>query len=53
MPQAARLRCRLQEPRGGLASAFEQRRLTKRSREQFPASGQVLVVLLILYNNLL
>jgi hypothetical protein len=34
MPQEARLRCRLQEPRGGLASAFEQRRLKKRSRER-------------------
>jgi hypothetical protein len=33
VPQEARLRCRLQEPRSGLASAFEQRRLTKRSLE--------------------
>ena len=33
MPQEARLRCRLQEPRSGLAGAFEQRRLTKRSLE--------------------
>ena len=33
MPQEAHLRRRLQEPRGGLASAFAQRRLTKRSRE--------------------
>jgi hypothetical protein len=33
VPQEACLRCRLQEPPGGLASAFAQRRLTKRSRE--------------------
>jgi hypothetical protein len=35
VPQEAHLRCRLQEPRSGLAGAFEQRRLTKRSRELF------------------
>jgi hypothetical protein len=33
VPQEARLRRRLQEPRGGFAGAFAQRRLTKRSRE--------------------
>ena len=33
VPQEARLRRRLQEPRGGLAGAVAQRRLTKRSRE--------------------
>ncbi len=33
VPQEARLRRRLQEPHGGLACAFTQRRLTKRSRE--------------------
>src|SRR5215217_8521692 len=33
MPQAAHLRCRLQEPYGRSGSAFVQRRLTKRSRE--------------------
>ena len=33
MPQEAHLRRRLQEPRGGLAGTFAQRRLTKRSRE--------------------
>ncbi len=33
MPQEARLRCRLQEPPGGLAGASAKRRLTKRSRE--------------------
>ena len=33
LPQVAHLRCRLQEPPGRFASAFTQRRLTKRSRE--------------------
>ena len=33
VPQEAHLRCRLQEPHGGFAGAFAQRRLTKRSRE--------------------
>jgi hypothetical protein len=33
VPQEAHLRCRLQEPRGGLAGTLAQRRLTKRSRE--------------------
>jgi hypothetical protein len=33
LPQEAHLRCRLQEPAGGFASAFAQRRLTKRSLE--------------------
>jgi hypothetical protein len=33
VPQEAHLRCRLQEPHGGLTGAFQQRRLTKRSRE--------------------
>jgi hypothetical protein len=34
VPQEAHLRRRLQEPRGGLAGTFAQRRLTKRSRER-------------------
>ena len=33
MPQEAHLRRRLQEPHGGFAGAFAQRRLTKRSLE--------------------
>jgi hypothetical protein len=37
VPQEARLRRRLQEPRGRLAGAFEQRRLTKRSLESVRA----------------
>jgi hypothetical protein len=33
VPQEARLGRRLQDPCGGFAEVFEQRRLTKRSRE--------------------
>jgi hypothetical protein len=33
VPKEAILRCRLQEPHGGFADAFAQRRLTKRSRD--------------------
>jgi hypothetical protein len=33
VPKEASLRCRLQEPHGGFADAFAQRRLTKRSRD--------------------
>jgi hypothetical protein len=40
LPQEARLRRRLQEPRGGLADRFAQRSLTNRSRE-FRTSRQL------------
>jgi hypothetical protein len=45
VPQAASLRRRLQEPRGGFAGPFTQRRLTKRSREHtFPDVGNLCVM---------
>ena len=44
--QEARLRRSVQDPRGGLAGAFEQRRLTKRSLELRKAEVQLLRIIL-------
>src|SRR5215204_4933875 len=46
VPQEVRLGCRLQEPPGGLAGAFEQCRLTKRSRELGFSETRLLNILL-------